>query len=351
MLYAAVDIETTGLDPRSDRVCEIAIVRFRGDGSIESEYSTLINPQRKLAATHIHGLTEQDVAGAPTFAQVAGEIAHRLSGAVIVAHNLEFEDRFMAAEFSRAKYPAPHWPGLCTMVTVRAQMDGRTYKLASVYRTMTGQWPREQHAALEDARSAAIVLYRLVETAPAPLRYYGPRPVVTPGWPGSTGSLARHRIHAQPDEPTAVHLAEHVRGPRQQASSRPSQVLPLKGWRIGRVPGSAATDEVVELATSNGAAIAKRLTKTVRIMVAEHPSADNAQLDLARQLGLRICTPAQASRELHTAIEKGLAEQAERDQWERERVAEDAAWRHQWRPREEDPVWGFGAEGVRVQLR
>ena len=351
MLYASVDLETTGLDPRSDRICEIAIVRFRGDGRIESEYSTLINPQRKLAATHIHGLTEQDVADAPTFAQVAGEIAHHLSGAVIVAHNLEFEDRFMAAEFKRAKYPAPRWPGLCTMVTVRAHMDGRTYKLAPVYRTMTGQWPREQHAALGDARSAAIVLHRLIETAPAPMRYYGPQPVTSPRSPAATSAPARSRNRPKPETTPAVHLAQHIRHLQPPAHTPAAQGLPLTGWRIGYIAGSAAIDEVVKLATSNGASVAKRLTKTVRIVIADHPRAADAQLEIARQLGLRIRTPATATRELHTAIEKGLAHIAQREQWEHERAEEDAAWRHKWSRRESDPAWGFGAEGTHVRLK
>lgn len=351
MLYASIDIETTGLDPRTDRICEIAIVRFSGDGHIVSEYSTLINPQRKIGATEIHGLTDDDVAGAPTFAQVADEIARHLAGAVIVAHNLEFEDRFMAAEFSRARYPAPRWPGICTMVTVRAQMDGRSYKLAPVYRTMTGEWPRGQHASLSDARSAAIVLYRLIETAPAPLRYYGPQPTASVGLPDAVGSPTRSRFRAHPDAPVAVRLTEHVKGFQPSTGGRAAQALPLRGWRIGYIPGSAATDEVVELATSNGATIAKRLTKTVRVVVTDHPRAGGAQLDLARQLGLHIRTPAQASRELHAAIEKGLAEQARQEQQERERAAEDAAWRHRWRSSEEHPAWGFGTKSVHVRLR
>lgn len=346
MLYASMDLETTGLDPRFDRICEIAIVRFRGDGRIESEYSTLINPQRRLAATDIHGLTEQDVATAPTFAQVAGEIAHHLSGAVIVAHNLEFEDRFMAAEFTRAKYPVPRWPGLCTMVITRAQMDGRTYKLAPVYRTMTGEWPRGQHAALSDARSAAIVLYRLIETAPTLMRYYGPQPVASPGSPGATSSLARSRVRPKPGAAVAAHLAEYVRRFQHPADTPAAQVLPLKGWRIDYIPGSAAIDEAVKLATSNGASVAKRLTNTVRLVIADHPRAADAQLDLARQLGLRIRTPATAIRELHAAIEQGLAQIAERKQREREWAEEDAAWRHQWRPREKTPVWGFGSKSA-----
>ena len=54
---AVVDLETTGLWPqRSDRIIEIAVVRMNPDGTIHSEFETLVNPKRDLGPTYIHGI-------------------------------------------------------------------------------------------------------------------------------------------------------------------------------------------------------------------------------------------------------------------------------------------------------
>jgi DNA polymerase-3 subunit epsilon len=66
--WAAIDLETTGLNPARDRTVEVAVVRFRSDGTITDEYCTLINPQRRMGGGEIHQLTGRDVADAPTFA-------------------------------------------------------------------------------------------------------------------------------------------------------------------------------------------------------------------------------------------------------------------------------------------
>ncbi|MGQ4819901.1 exonuclease domain-containing protein, partial [Enterococcus faecium] len=66
---------------------EIAIVRTAPDGAVEDSWSTLLNPQRDLGPTHVHGIRGADVLDAPRFLDVAGDVADRLDGAVVVAHN------------------------------------------------------------------------------------------------------------------------------------------------------------------------------------------------------------------------------------------------------------------------
>jgi DNA polymerase III epsilon subunit-like protein len=65
--YTVVDLETTGLFPQQhDRIVEIAIVTVSDAGHIEQEWSTLVNPQRDVGPTHIHGITAREVLDAPT---------------------------------------------------------------------------------------------------------------------------------------------------------------------------------------------------------------------------------------------------------------------------------------------
>ena len=117
--YAVVDVETTGLFPgRHDRVIEIGVVLVDREGRQVDEWSTLVNPARDLGPQHIHGIQSGDVLRAPTFAEIAGDLAARLTGRVVVAHNLNFDLRFLAAEYARLSTPVPldYDRGLCTML-------------------------------------------------------------------------------------------------------------------------------------------------------------------------------------------------------------------------------------------
>ena len=70
------DLETTGIDPARDRIVEIALVKVLPDGSEES-LSMRVNPQCHIpeSSTAIHGISDEDVAGSPTFPEVAKRVA------------------------------------------------------------------------------------------------------------------------------------------------------------------------------------------------------------------------------------------------------------------------------------
>ncbi|MET9629464.1 exonuclease domain-containing protein [Lentzea sp. NPDC006480] len=109
--YAVVDVETTGLGDHH-RVVEVAIVHVDASGRRTDEWCTLVNPRRDLGARL--GITAADIQRAPDFAGVAGELAARLSGRVLVAHNLPFHLVFLRAEFALLGHEFPA-SGVCTM--------------------------------------------------------------------------------------------------------------------------------------------------------------------------------------------------------------------------------------------
>ena len=87
--YAVLDLETTGLSPANHhRIVEVAVVLVDDAGQTVYEWATLVNPERDVTASEIHGLTGADVYRAPTFSQIAGQLTKLLSGRVAVAHNL-----------------------------------------------------------------------------------------------------------------------------------------------------------------------------------------------------------------------------------------------------------------------
>jgi len=96
---AVVDVETTGLSPRyGDRVVEIGLLRTQAGREVTFE--SLVNPRRPISpgATAVHGITQEMVATAPWFGEVADRIWALLDGAVLVGHNVTFDWSFLNAE-------------------------------------------------------------------------------------------------------------------------------------------------------------------------------------------------------------------------------------------------------------
>lgn len=98
---AFIDLETTGANPLLDRVTEIGIVEV--DGDRVSTWTTLVNPERPIPGfiQQLTGIDDRMVAGAPTFARVADELAERLHGRLFIAHNARFDYGFVRNEFQR----------------------------------------------------------------------------------------------------------------------------------------------------------------------------------------------------------------------------------------------------------
>jgi DNA polymerase-3 subunit epsilon len=164
--YAVLDTETTGFSPYSDRVIEIGVVGLRPDGSVEGTWSTLLNPQHDLGAQHVHGIRSDDVAEAPLFVDIAGDLAEVLRGRCFVGHNAPFDARFIAAEFDRAGAPTSLVGAdcLCTMQLARALLPGRKKTLDACC-TELGIHHYDAHSALGDAQATAELLQRLASRA------------------------------------------------------------------------------------------------------------------------------------------------------------------------------------------
>ena len=89
--FAVVDVETTGLSLQSSRVLEMAVVLTDTRGIPVWEWSSRFNPEGPVGATHIHGITDADVADAPLMAEWLPYISQALAGRVVVAHNAGFD--------------------------------------------------------------------------------------------------------------------------------------------------------------------------------------------------------------------------------------------------------------------
>lgn len=118
--YVLIDLETTGADPVSDRITEIAMLRFE-QGELTARFETLVHPARPIPdpIQRLIGITDDMVANAPDFAAVAGTVRAMLDAAVFIAHNARFDYGFICNEFARL---GQHFeaPVLCTVKLSRA---------------------------------------------------------------------------------------------------------------------------------------------------------------------------------------------------------------------------------------
>lgn len=104
-MYSIIDIETTGGSPNRERITEIAIFIHDGEKIID-EFSTLINPEINIPyyITNLTGITNEMVADAPRFYEVAKRIVEITDGMIFVAHNARFDYSFIREEFKNLGY-------------------------------------------------------------------------------------------------------------------------------------------------------------------------------------------------------------------------------------------------------
>jgi DNA polymerase III epsilon subunit-like protein len=189
--YAVVDIATTGFSPANgDRIVEIAIARVDAHGRIGDEYSTLLNPGRDLGPVFLHGISNFDVRDAPTFADIAGELLDRLDGAIVVAHDAAFVERFLDAEFDRMGEVLPLSPAVCSLWLAQRTMRTPDHRLPTLAR-YAGLAALDAQIALGGVRTLAGLLPRMLAAHREPLRFLcGLRPM--PEFDCDAAPKARH---------------------------------------------------------------------------------------------------------------------------------------------------------------
>lgn len=165
---AFLDTETTGVEAAFDRIIEVGIV-FGKDGAIGERKSWLIDPGRPIPkeSTDVHGITDDDVKGKPSFEQVAHEIVAALRGAIPAAYNASFDRGFVLAELERCgtfEEPPPAirrdvtWLDPLPFAREFYKGKGESRALGAVAERL-GVSLDQAHRATDDAEAALRVLY------------------------------------------------------------------------------------------------------------------------------------------------------------------------------------------------
>jgi DNA polymerase-3 subunit epsilon len=166
--FAVIDVETTGFSAQKyDRIVEIGIVFLDSQGDLESTYCTLVNPNRDVGPTHVHGITAKEVFDAPEFKDIAQDLISLLTGRVLVFHNAQFDTSFLFAEFERAGYwvNGAQIPVICTMQLASDFLPGNGRSLEACCGAYDINNSRA-HSALADAEATAELLRAYMNQEP-----------------------------------------------------------------------------------------------------------------------------------------------------------------------------------------
>lgn len=176
---AILDIEATGINPRSDRIIDLAVVKLFPDGRQEVA-SFRVNPEIPIPpeSTAIHGITDQDVAGAPTFKDLAPRLYRLLQDCDLGGYNiLRFDLPLLIEEFLRA--------------SIRFDLENR--RVIDAQRIFHKREPRDLKAALAFyCDELHVESHRAVADALATLRVFEGQYKRYPDLPRTIDELAKY---------------------------------------------------------------------------------------------------------------------------------------------------------------
>jgi len=163
-MFAIIDIETTGGNPRRDKITDIAVIIHDGIKVIR-QFSSLVNPECRIPyhITALTGITNEMVSGAPRFYEIAKELVELTSETVFVAHNVSFDYGFIKSEFQRLGYDFKR-EKLCTVRLSRKIIPGHaSYSLGRLCDDLNIEI-NNRHRALGDAIATAQLFNILLQT-------------------------------------------------------------------------------------------------------------------------------------------------------------------------------------------
>ena len=188
--YAVVDVETTGTRCwAGDRITEIAVVAVRG-GAVAETFETLVNPERPIPpwVTRLTNISWDMVRNAPRFRDICDDVVRAMDGAIFVAHNAQFDWRFVTSEIERAT--GRHLDGrrLCTVRLARKLLPQLRSRRLDYLAMHYGVNITARHRAGGDAVATAEILVRLLRDA---------RSLECHSWPDLEALLGRMLVRSR----------------------------------------------------------------------------------------------------------------------------------------------------------
>jgi DNA polymerase III subunit epsilon len=270
--WAVVDVETSGFQPDTGRVLSVAALVLDPAGRPVQRFSSLVDAGVDPGPVHVHGLTRERLAGAPTFEQIAPELLGLLDGRILVAHNAAFDHRFLVAEVERAGMKLPVERRLCTLaLSRRLGLAVPDHKLA----TLADYWavPQQRaHDAIDDVEVLARILTHSLLLA---ARLDLPLPLVGCDGKGGTG--------------TGLTRTTTPRCPwRNPGRLEPGGPL-VQGMRVA-VTGAVSEprEHVLERLVAAGLDVTRSVSRLTSVLVTNNPEHRTRKAERARAEGIPV---------------------------------------------------------------
>ena len=160
--YVSLDLETTGLNPRLDRIIEIGALRVE-NGEIADTFCTFVNPGRRLEEriTDLTGIRDEDVEGAPYIEEVLPDLFRFLGDLPLLGHSVRFDFSFLKKAAVDLRLPFER-NAVDTLKIARKYLTALEHRsldyLCDYYKI-----PHQAHRALEDARATHVLYGKLAE--------------------------------------------------------------------------------------------------------------------------------------------------------------------------------------------
>jgi DNA polymerase-3 subunit epsilon len=317
--FVVLDVETTGLSATQHRIVEVALVTTDIWGRVQDEWTTRLNPQGPVGATHIHGLKASDLQRAPVFTDIISELNARLAGAAIAAHNAKFDLAFLRAEYYRAGWILPYVPSLCTLEACDHHLPHLERRRLADCCWAIGQPLVDAHSALGDARATAQLLAAFMHPhmgpPPQPEHLGLPRHAVATAWPSAPSHAPGQPVPAS-FGPPAGHGRRPPPPPRVQRVLLESESTPPPPALVELLERFSLIDALDEGAPTGSLAYLEKLAEALEDGVLDDQEvADLAELAASQGLDAQAVTGANRAFVLalaHEALADGKVTRAER---------------------------------------
>jgi DNA polymerase-3 subunit epsilon len=167
-VFAAIDFETA--DYERDSACAVAVVRVEGTRIVRRVHHMIRPPRRTFVFSYLHGISWDDVTGAPSFRELWPELRLELEGVeFLAAHNASFDRSVLETCCERAGVEPPTSRFECTVRLARSAWGIYPTKLPDVCRRL--RIPLDHHQAASDAEACARIVIAAAQagvTLPSP---------------------------------------------------------------------------------------------------------------------------------------------------------------------------------------
>lgn len=160
--FVCIDLETTGLQPKTDKIIEIGAIRV-DEGVITGEWESLVNPERKLEEriVELTGIQDEQLAGAKKISELFPDLLAFLGERPLLGHSVNFDFAFLKRAAAKEKLTFER-QGIDTLKIARKYLkELESRSLGALCRHY--EIPHKAHRALDDARATTALYRKLVE--------------------------------------------------------------------------------------------------------------------------------------------------------------------------------------------